>query len=83
MVDQITQLAFTLAVFVFGEDGYKGLRKRAFGKKTPQKVGNFLCYKKGVGGQPHAKTVGNRHVARVAQDARQHGHAADGRQRPQ
>ena len=81
MADKFLRGFYRTGLAVFGQNRHKRLRKRAFGKNAPQQIGQFKSHKKGIGGHACAKSARNNGVAHKAEDARQHGHAADFGQR--
>ena len=81
MADKFLRGFYRTGLAVFGQNRHKRLRKRAFGKNAPQQIGQFEGHKKGIGGHARAKGARNNGVAHKAENARQHGHAADFGQR--
>ena len=78
--DVLHKLARRLGRFglsVFGQHRHERLRERAFGEDAPQQVGQLEGGEKRVGGIARAEHPRNDHVADKAEDAREHGHAAE------
>ncbi len=80
MIDEQPRLFGRAAVLVLRKYRHEGLRKRTFGKKAPQQIGDFERDEERVRHQPGPERAGDDGVPDESHHSGKQRHAAYGRQ---